>query len=57
MLCLCRSGLELDVDIVSSDEEQEKIEGVGEGGLESGRLKDRVNVELNGGVAGLDGVD
>ncbi len=31
-------------------EDSEKIEGVGEDGVETGRLKDRVKVELDRGV-------
>ncbi len=53
MLCRSRSGLKLDVDMVSSEEDQEKIEDVGEEAFDSGKLKDRVNAALDGGVSSL----
>lgn len=49
MVDRCRSGLELEVDIESC-EELENMDGVGEEGRDSGRLKERVKVVLDGGV-------
>lgn len=48
------SSGELEVDIVLSDE-SENTEDTGEGGLDSGRLKEREKVVLDGGVVIFEG--